>query len=61
MSENTQLIQPDRGQDAIPIHLVNADGFGDWAKSLSEPQRAALKGHRRLHLRPQKIKWGPIH
>ena len=46
MSENTQLIQPDRGQDAIPIHLVNADGFGDWAKSLSEPQRAALKAQR---------------
>lgn len=46
MSENTQLIQPDRGQDAIPIHLVNADGFDEWAKSLSEPQRAALKAQR---------------
>lgn len=46
MSENSQLIQPDRGQDAIPIHLVNADGFADWARGLSEPQRAALKAQR---------------
>ena len=43
MTEKTALIQPDRGQDAIPIHLVNKDGFDDWAKSLSGPQRAALK------------------
>ena len=37
-----QLIQPDRGQDARPIHLVNKDGFGEFAKQLSGPQRAAL-------------------
>ncbi len=43
MTEKTALIQPDRGQDAIPIHLVNKDGFDDWAKGLSGPQRAALK------------------
>jgi len=43
MTEKTALIQPDRGQDAIPIHLVNKDGFDDWAKTLSGPQRAALK------------------
>lgn len=46
MSENTRLIQPDRGQDAIAIHLVNADGYEEWAKSLSGPQRAALKAQR---------------
>lgn len=43
MTEKTALIQPDRGQDAIPIHLVNKDGFDDWTKGLSGPQRAALK------------------
>lgn len=43
MTEKTALIQPDRGQDAIPIHLVNAEGFDDWVKALSGPQRAALK------------------
>ena len=43
MTEKTALIQPDRGQDAIPVHLVNKDGFDDWAKTLSGPQRAALK------------------
>ena len=42
MTDKTALIQPDRGQDAIAIHLVNADGFEAWAKGLSTPQRAAL-------------------
>ena len=36
------LIQPDRGQDAIAIRLVNKAGFDEFAKSLSAPQRAAL-------------------
>src|SRR5690606_14273875 len=30
-------IQPDRGQDAIAIHLVNKDGFADFAKNLNAP------------------------
>ncbi|QYU69691.1 leucyl aminopeptidase family protein [Leptolyngbya sp. 15MV] len=42
MSKQIDLIQPDRGQDAIAIHLVNKDGFAKWAKSLSTGQRAAL-------------------
>ncbi len=42
MADSNPLIQPDRGQDAISIHLVNRDGFPDWAKSLSAGQRAAL-------------------
>jgi leucyl aminopeptidase len=42
MSKQIDLIQPDRGQDAIPIHLVNKDGFAKWAKSLKPGQRAAL-------------------
>ncbi|MFN4113877.1 MAG: leucyl aminopeptidase family protein [Sphingomonadaceae bacterium] len=42
MADKTPLIQPDRGQDAITIHLVNKDGFTDWSKSLSTGQRAAL-------------------
>ena len=36
------LIQPDRGQEAIPIHLVNKDGFEEFARKLAAPQRAAL-------------------
>src|SRR5690606_15032491 len=35
-------IEPDRGQDAVAIHLVNKDGFPAFAKSLSMAQRAAL-------------------
>src|SRR3569623_1637030 len=42
MSDKTDLIQPDRGQEAIAIHLVNKEGFEAWAKNLSGPQRAAL-------------------
>ena len=42
MTIATDLIQPDRGQDAIAIHLVNKDGFESFAKGLSGPQRAAL-------------------
>jgi leucyl aminopeptidase len=42
MSDRADLIQPDRGQEAIAIHLVNKEGFESWAKGLSGPQRAAL-------------------
>ncbi len=42
MTDKTDLIQPDRGQDAIAIHLVNKDGYESWAKKLSAGQRAAL-------------------
>ncbi|MGB3796575.1 MAG: leucyl aminopeptidase family protein, partial [Alteraurantiacibacter sp.] len=42
MTIATDLIQPDRGQEAIAIHLVNKDGFDSFAKGLSGPQRAAL-------------------
>jgi len=42
MTEIKDLIQPDRGQDAIAIHLVNKDGFAEFAKTLSAGQRAAL-------------------
>lgn len=42
MSLHKDLIAPDRGQDAIAIHLVNQDGYADWAKSLTGGQRAAL-------------------
>lgn len=42
MTDPTALIQPDRGQDAIAVHLVTKDGFADFAKGLAEPQRASL-------------------
>ncbi|MXO58049.1 leucyl aminopeptidase family protein [Altererythrobacter salegens] len=46
MSTKDDLIQPDRGQDAVPIHLVSKDGFEDWAKTLSATQRAGLAGQK---------------
>ncbi|MBI1403452.1 MAG: leucyl aminopeptidase family protein [Porphyrobacter sp.] len=42
MSEAKALIRPDRGEDAIAIHLVNKDSFEAFAKGLSAGQRAAL-------------------
>jgi len=46
MSIHNDLIQPDRGQSAIAIHIVTADSYDDFAKSLSAPQRASLAGQR---------------
>ncbi|MCZ8137241.1 MAG: leucyl aminopeptidase family protein [Porphyrobacter sp.] len=42
MSEPKALIQPDRGQDATLIHLVNKEGFEAFAKGLTAGQRASL-------------------
>ena len=42
MTDKHNLIQPDRGQPAIAIHLVDKANFDDWLKRLSGPQRAAL-------------------
>lgn len=42
MADTTPLIQPDKGQGATAIHLVNRDGFSEWMKQLSAGQRAAL-------------------
>ncbi len=46
MADKADLIQVDRGQEAIPIHLVNKEGFPDWMKSLSAGQRASLAGQK---------------
>ncbi len=43
---NEELIRPDKGQPAIAIHLVNKDGFAEFTKRLSGPQRAALEGQK---------------
>lgn len=42
MTDKHDLIQPDRGQPATPIHLVDKAGLDDFIKGLSAPQRAAL-------------------
>ncbi|QIG54878.1 leucyl aminopeptidase family protein [Altererythrobacter sp. BO-6] len=46
MSKKDALIQPDRGQDATPIHLVTKDNFEAWLKPLSAGQRASLKAQK---------------
>ena len=42
MTDRNALIQPDKGQEATAIHLVDKAGLPDWLKTLSNPQRAAL-------------------
>lgn len=42
MTEAKALIRPDRGEDAIAIHLVNKDSLEAFAKGLSAAQRASL-------------------
>jgi leucyl aminopeptidase len=42
MTDKHALIQPDKGQKATTIHLVDKDGLEAFLKSLSAPQRAAL-------------------
>lgn len=42
MTDISDLIQPDRGQAATAIHLVNTESFESFAKTLSAGQRAAL-------------------
>ncbi|TCM19846.1 leucyl aminopeptidase [Novosphingobium sp. PhB165] len=42
MSDKNALIQPDRGQKAVTIHLVTRDGMEQFLKGLPVPQRAAL-------------------
>jgi leucyl aminopeptidase len=42
MTNKHALIQPDKGQAAIPIHLVNKEGLPDFLRTLSAPQRAAI-------------------
>ncbi|MGN6358282.1 MAG: leucyl aminopeptidase family protein [Novosphingobium sp.] len=46
MTDKHALIQPDRGQAAVPIHLVDKAGLDEWLKRLSGPQRAALAGQK---------------
>ncbi len=42
MTDKHALIQPDKGQAAIAIHLVDKDGLEAFRKGLTAPQRAAL-------------------
>jgi leucyl aminopeptidase len=42
MIDKNALIQPDKGQKATPIHLIDKAGLPAFIKGLSAPQRAAL-------------------
>lgn len=46
MSKTPDLIQADREQDAVPIHLVTKDSFDGWIKNLKSSQRTALAGQK---------------
>ena len=46
MTQYSQLIRPDNGQDAVPIHCVSTNGFEQWSKSRSARERTAMAAHR---------------
>lgn len=46
MSKSPALIQPDRGQPATTIHLVDKAGFAAWAQRLTAGQRASLEAQK---------------
>jgi leucyl aminopeptidase len=46
MTDKDALIQPDRGQPAIAIHLVDKDGLEAFLKGRTAGQRAVLAAHK---------------
>ena len=46
MTDFSKLLVVDRDQKAHPIHLVDKNGFEDWAKTCPAEDRALLKAHR---------------
>ena len=46
MTDKNALIQPDRGQKAVSIHLIKKDGLEQFTKGLSVPQRAAIEAQK---------------
>ncbi len=46
MTAYHQLIQPDNGQNAIPIQIVDKDGFEDWLVAQPDAVRATVKAQK---------------
>ncbi|WP_288487677.1 leucyl aminopeptidase family protein [uncultured Novosphingobium sp.] len=46
MNDKETLIQADKGQQAIAIHLITKDGLEEFLKGRTVPQRAALEAQR---------------
>jgi leucyl aminopeptidase len=42
MTDLSNLLQPDKGQPAVPLHLVDKKGFEAWLKALPERARTAV-------------------
>jgi leucyl aminopeptidase len=46
MTDKHAVIQPDKGQPAIPVHLIDKAGLDSFLAPLSAPQRAAIAAQR---------------
>ena len=46
MTSFSDMLQPDRGGSAHPIHLVDKAGFADWAKKQNAARRELLEAGR---------------
>ena len=42
MTDYASMLQPDKGQSAHTIHLVNPDGIDDWLKGLPDRERQSV-------------------
>ncbi|MGJ8536708.1 MAG: leucyl aminopeptidase family protein [Parasphingopyxis sp.] len=42
MTDYASMLQPDKGQSAHTIHLVNPDGFDEWLKALPDRERQSV-------------------
>jgi leucyl aminopeptidase len=42
MTDYAPMLQPDKGQSAHTIHLVNPDGLSDWLKGLPDRERQSV-------------------
>jgi leucyl aminopeptidase len=43
MTSLSSFVQPDKGQPAVALHLVDKDGFADWLKAQPERARSAAE------------------
>lgn len=46
MKRYDEMIQPDNGQPAIPVHIVDKDCFATWLAAQSDAVRAAVKAQK---------------
>jgi leucyl aminopeptidase len=67
MTDLASLLQPDRGQPAVPLHLVDKKGFEAWLKGQSDRVRSAVaaqgfggEGYQLAILPGERAEWAAV-